>query len=144
MGHTLYMHLCTEVVESWISLVATDREQVDVGEVRVHQSRVHAHSSCGWCSGGLWTEVKKVTFRAGTVEDVGVKRITTGRRGGLRGREKERISWSLCTCTCSYNAKIYSTSLTSVNIVSFAFSRVREKANRLSPPFCTFSPAPSL
>ena len=86
------LYLCTEVVESWVSLVATDREQVDVGEVRVHQSRVHAHSSCGWCSGGLWTEVEKVTFRAGTVEDVRVKRITTGRRGGLRGREggKER------------------------------------------------------
>ena len=83
------MYLCTEVVQSWISLVATDREQVDISEVRVYQSRVHAHFGC--CSGGLWTEVKKVTFRAGTVEYVGVKLVTSGRGGGsLRERERER------------------------------------------------------
>lgn len=37
------IYLCTEVVKSWVSLIVTDREQVDIGEVRVHQSRGYAH-----------------------------------------------------------------------------------------------------
>ena len=94
-----HLYLCTEIVKSWVSLIAADREQVDVREVRVHKSRVHAHCS-NWGSGGLWTEVKKVTFGAGTVEDVGVKLITVSRGGSLREvgerereREGERILW---------------------------------------------------
>lgn len=74
------MYLCTEVVQSWITLVASDREQVQIGNVSEHQSTVSNEGRTCHSGGGPGTQIQQVSISTGTVEDVGVQFITSSCR----------------------------------------------------------------